>query len=144
MKHIATILIFGALSLQGCGENPKQQVSTNNMYEVKEVQTETSTSTPDNKSENSAAVVPATTPVRKQVRHNAKPRTERRAQPKVESRSAMVNDEVTSGRAAPVIQAQEEEVLFQDKTYNELQISDDANDYPLSPESIRLEMQTYM
>ena len=134
MKRIAIICIFGAISLQGCGENRNKEVSTGTMYEVK---TETLTSTPMNNPDQSAAVVPATTPVRKQARYKAKPKIHRQA--------VVRNDEISTGQAAPVIQAQDEQVTFpQDKTYNELQISDDVNDYPLSPEAIRLEKQTYM
>ncbi len=128
--HRIALIIFGTLLLQGCAENRNAEVSTKTNYEVR---TETISNEPINHSEHSVAVVPATTPVRKQARYHAKPWASKKP--------VMRNDEVSTGRAAPVIQAQE--VATRDKTYNELQFSDSVNDYPLSAESIRLEMETY-
>lgn len=134
MRHIAIIIIFGTLLLQGCGDNRNKEVTTKTNYKV---HTETLSSAPMNNPENSVAVVPAITPVRKQVRY----RTIRRAKSETVMTNDMTNDEVSTRRSA-LYQAQEETPL-RDKTYNELQISDDVNDYPFTPEAIRLDMENY-
>ncbi len=111
MRHIAIIIFFGAL-LQGCGENRNKEVSTKSSHKV---QTKTLSSAP--------MATPQKAPVRKQAQ------------------SGMINDKVTTGRAAPSIPAQKK--ALRAMTFNESQFSDDANDYPSTLEAKKLEKEKY-
>ena len=76
---------------------------------------------PTTTAQKNAAVVPANTTAKKQV--------------------ALKSDKVSSARAAPTIPA--EKKALRAMTFNEAQFSDDASDYPSTPEAKKLEKEKY-
>lgn len=129
MKHIGTIILFGAL-LQACGEHRKTEVTNKTIHKV---HTETRTSAPVASAQNHVAVVPAKAPVRHQVL--------RHSQTKAHNHSAMKSDEVNTGRAAPLIQTKKKPLRAM--TFNEAQFSDNSKTFPRSAEALKLEEAKY-
>ncbi len=136
MRQFAMIMIFGAFLLQGCDRNRGSQVTT-----------QTSSTTTETYQPQAEAQVPVPvvtpTPVKEKSYRSSK----------AKAPVAPVDDQVSSAQAAPVtetryrdeaeIQAQEVWPKDKDKTYNELQISDDVNDYPLTPQRYSIDHKNY-
>ncbi len=118
MKHIVIIIFFGAL-IQGCGEHRSKVISHKTNHKV---QTTTLSSAPM-----------ANASVRKQEHRNAKIRAN--------GQSAMRNDSVTTGRAAPSIPANRKGLRAM--TYNEAQYSDKKTTFPRTLEAQKLEKEKY-
>ncbi len=130
MKHIAVIFIIGAV-LQGCSENRSKAVSTKPGHKV---QTQAvAASAPAVSAQNSVAEVSAKTPARKQAHRQTKPILKRH--------SAIRNDKVTSGQAAPVVAVHKKPLHAM--TFNEAQFSDKASTFPRTQEALKLEEEKY-
>ncbi len=138
MRHFAITMIFGAFLLQGCDGNRGSQVKTT-------TQTASTTTEIENyqPQAEAQAPAPAAAPIKEKSYRTSK----------AKAPAAPTNDQVSTGQAAPVTQSRyNDEPKFQaqevwpkdkDKTYNELQISDDVNDYPLTPQRYSIDHKNY-
>lgn len=129
MKHIAFILIIGAV-LQGCSENRNKAVSTKPNHKV---ETQTVTHAPIVSAQSNVAVVPAKTAAKKQIHRHTKS--------KLHTHTAVKNDKVSSGLAAPIVASQKKPLRAM--TFNEAQFSDKESTFPRTQEALKLEKEKY-
>lgn len=114
MRHLSIIIIFGALLLQGCDRHKPTKVSKN-------------IQAPQRQEEISPAVVPAVVPAPVPSPVAKKEPVKRKPAEVVPAPILYVPEDI-------FIQAEETRwPRNRGKTYNELQMSDDLDDYPFTP-----------
>jgi hypothetical protein len=124
MRHLSIVIIFGALLLQACDRRKEAEVSKN-----------TQVAPPQEEIVREEVTVVEPAPVVVPIVKKAEPVNQ------VTETDTFIEEEPMYVEEAPVIY--EDEILIQaeeerwpknkGKTYNELQISDDYDDYPFTP-----------